>query len=174
MRGPIPKRSEDRIRRNKPAAAEGITHGVARKATKPAADKNWHPIAKRLYTSLGKSGQSDFYQSSDWALAHSICDDLSRYKKAEDAAEAAAARADEWYSLSPEERKERGLPDKPPHVPKGGSAMKLGSIYEALSRLMVTEGDRRRLRLELQPESEPEIPAEVAVMADYRKGLGLG
>jgi len=47
----------------------------------PAANKDWHPIAKRFYNSLKTSGQSDFYQNSDWAFAYSVADDLSYYKK---------------------------------------------------------------------------------------------
>lgn len=38
--------------------------------------------------------------------------------------------------------------------------------------LLVTEGDRRRVRIELQPEPE-ETPAAVLAIADYKRELGL-
>lgn len=171
-RGPLPKRSDQRIRRNK-AGADGITRGEARPVTVPRAGNGWHPIAKRLFKSLGDSGQADFYQDSDWALAFSLCDDLSRYKHEEDRHLKMSKIADEWYSLTPEEREERGLGDRPPHVPKGGSAMKLVAIYAALDNLMVSEGARRRLRVELEAPAEEQVAAEVVVMDEYRQALGI-
>ncbi|WP_206055042.1 hypothetical protein [Nocardia sp. CS682] len=49
----------------------------------PAADPDWHPIAVRLWDALTFSGQSEFYEASDWALAYSLMDDLSAYKSAD-------------------------------------------------------------------------------------------
>ncbi|MEU8782642.1 hypothetical protein [Streptomyces sp. NPDC048637] len=49
---------------------------------RPNADRDWHPIAKRLWDSLKQSGQADFYQQPDWAPAYSLCEELSYYKKA--------------------------------------------------------------------------------------------
>jgi hypothetical protein len=47
------------------------------------------------------------------------------------------------------------------------------TIYSAMERLLVTEGDRRRVRIELsEPESEA-TPAAVLAIADYQKELGL-
>lgn len=170
-RGPVPKRSEDRIRRNKPDGL-GVTKGTMRPVTIPRPDPKWHPIAKRLYKSMSTSGQADFMQNSDWALAYSLCDDLSRYKREEDSRARAQDLADKWWSLTREERIDAGLsPDTAPHVPKGGSAMKLQSIYSALDRLMVTEADRRRLRIELQEPTDDVVPAEQAVMDEYRRAL---
>ncbi|SFS73058.1 hypothetical protein [Streptomyces sp. ok210] len=58
-----------------------MTRGVARPAKVPNDERTWNPIAKRLWDSLKESGQADFYQTSDWALAYSLCEDLSFYKK---------------------------------------------------------------------------------------------
>jgi hypothetical protein len=58
-----------------------VTKGVARKASKPHADKDWHPCAMKLWDATKQSGQIDFYQQSDWAMLYSLCDDLSYYKK---------------------------------------------------------------------------------------------
>lgn len=53
------------------------------------------------------------------------------------------------------------------------SAMMLASINSAMSNLLVTEGDRRRVRLELeQPAAarEPDVEqAKIKQLADYRK-----
>jgi len=35
----------------------------------PPADEDWHPIARDLYESLGESGQSQFFEPSDWQAA---------------------------------------------------------------------------------------------------------
>lgn len=172
-RGPLPKRSEDRVRRNKPDTS-GITKGTLRPTKKPATPSGWHPIAKKLFKSLGESGQADYYQNSDWALAFSLCDDLSRYKHEEDARLRMQALADTWWGMSQQERAEAGFDtEKAPHVPKGGSAMKLTAIYSALDNLMVSEGARRRLRLELEEPVDSGTAAEVVVMEDYKKALGL-
>jgi hypothetical protein len=136
----IPRREADLAR---PRARKGkdqrpVTKGVARPVRVPRADPAWHPIAKKLYDSLKTSGQADFYQNSDWAVAWSICEDLSFYKRME-----------------------------------RRSGQMLQSIYGALSDLLVTEADRRRLRIELEAP-KPEGPsASVTAINDYRKELGL-
>lgn len=77
MPGPAPKRDAERARSNEPASG-AARHGEARPVTIPRADrKNWHPRAIELYDSLKSSGQSDFYQDSDWAMARVICDYLT-------------------------------------------------------------------------------------------------
>lgn len=35
----------------------------------PAANPGWHPQAQSWFNSLARSGQSDFYEASDWATA---------------------------------------------------------------------------------------------------------
>jgi hypothetical protein len=115
-----------------------VTRGVARPAKIPNADREWHPIARRLWDSLKTSGQQDYYQSSDWALAYSLCEDLSYYKKS-----------------------------------GKRSGQMLQTIYSAFERLLVAEGDRRRVRIELhEPEDETQ-EASVLAIADYKKELGL-
>jgi hypothetical protein len=147
--GPIPNREQDlaRPRSRKGKEIVPVTKGELRPVVVPRADPNWHPIAKMLYKSLSTSGQADFYQNSDWALAYSICEDLSEYKK--------------------------------PNVDRNGveytkrSGQMLQTIYSAMERLLVAEGDRRRVRIELH-EKEPEgTPAAVLAIADYKSELDL-
>lgn len=142
MPGPVPDRKDNlaRPRERKGDDATPVTRGVLRSTTVPHPDKNWHPIALRLYRALKSSGQADFYQDSDWAFAYSLCEDLSYYKNA-----------------------------------PGGkrSGQMLQTIYSAFERLLVTEGDRRRVRIELHEPEEETAPASVTAIADYRKDLGL-
>lgn len=122
-RGPVPKRSESRRRRNKPGEGElQVVRAAASDASGfvvPEADGQWHPIASRLWESARVSGQSQFYEPSDWMMLFSLCDDLSRYKQS-----------------------------------KSRSAMMLASIMSGLSSLLLTEGDRRRVRVELARDAD--------------------
>ena len=53
--------------------------------------------------------------------------------------------------------------------------MKLTAALNALSGLLVTEGDRRRLRIELESaHDDEEQDASVTAIQDYRNKLGLG
>lgn len=147
MSGPVPNRSEDlaRPRKRKGKDVVPVTKGQLRPVRIPAANKDWNPIAKRWYNSLKTSGQSDFYQNSDWAFAYSVADDLSYYKEP-----LINKDGEEYYKRS---------------------GQMLQSIYAAMTTLLVTEGDRRRVRIELSaPEEEGESAAVLAI-ADYRAEL---
>ncbi|QYW07853.1 terminase small subunit [Streptomyces phage RedBear] len=140
MPGPVPNREADlaRPRSRKGGDVQEVTKGEMRPVKIPNADRDWHPIARRLWDSLKTSGQADFYQNSDWAFAFSLCEDLSHYKKS-----------------------------------GKRSGQMLQTIYSSFERLLVAEGDRRRVRIELH-EPEPETtPASVLAIADYRQELGL-
>ena len=77
--GPVPKRSAERRRRNKPEGVE-ITSVAAPAGVVecPPADEAWHPIAKDWYESLAVSGQAVFYEPSDWATARYVAEAMSR------------------------------------------------------------------------------------------------
>lgn len=77
--GPVPKRSSERRRRNKPEGAEVTTVPVAEQQVEcPPADDSWHQIARDWYDSLAKSGQAVFYEPSDWATARYVAEAMSR------------------------------------------------------------------------------------------------
>jgi len=40
----------------------------------PPMSSSWHPRAKAIYKSLKTSGQSVYYQNSDWEMARAACD----------------------------------------------------------------------------------------------------
>lgn len=67
VRGPVPKRSGQRRRRNKTAPvtkAKASSGQSGRKLT-----GRHSAIARRFWDALGRSGQAEFYEESDWAAA---------------------------------------------------------------------------------------------------------
>ena len=145
MPGPIPKRSDARTRANKPENEGGVplSKGVARGGKAPNGKSYWDPKVKAWYKSLKDSGMADYYEQSDWAMALLIAEELDAYYK--DAAKPGGKR----------------------------SAMMLATIFSAMESLGVTEGERRRMRIELEKPKEPETPASVVAIADYQKQLGV-
>lgn len=77
-RGPVPKRSTERRRRNKDSQITA-TVKTAGPVKAPPASKDWHPIARSWYRSLKESGQSQFYEPSDWAAAKYVAEVMSRH-----------------------------------------------------------------------------------------------
>lgn len=146
--GPPPKRSDQRRRRNAPAAGEPTKAAGAAKVPVPRADKDWHPVAKRWYASLKDSGQSRFYEPSDWATAYLLAESISR-------------------ELSPQGLTYQGeVVSYHPMTVKGAT---LAAWLKGMTALMVTEGDRRRAALELQRASDDEEAADVSALDEYRR-----
>lgn len=84
MPGPIPNRPEDlsRDRDSQRGDQIPISKGELRPVNDvPAPDSDWPDMVQELYLSAAVSGQSDFYQMSDWWLWYSLCEDLAYYKK---------------------------------------------------------------------------------------------
>ncbi|ROR95504.1 hypothetical protein EDD28_0057 [Salana multivorans] len=179
-RGPLRSRDSElqRDRSRKGSDVTLTTRGTHKKVTVPRVNQAWHPVVQNLYRSLKESGQSDFYQNSDWNFAYLLCDDLSAYKRDEDyrAEQIEKLRAwDATYAGVPaDERKEYAQNHPRPSVPRGGSAVKLQTAYDGLARLMATEADRRRLAIELHAPEGPEAQdVEVISIADYRARLDM-
>lgn len=138
VRGPVPKRSDQRRRANKPDVPVKAAPAGNSVYRVPSPRPDWHPLARRWWLALAKSGQSRWYEPSDWEHAFVWADLLSRQM---------------WS-------------DKP-------SAMMLTAWDSASSRLLVTEGDRRRVRIELDrdPGPDPDKEAGVASMRAWRDKL---
>jgi hypothetical protein len=60
---------------------ETVTVEIAKTVEIPAPESTWHPIARDWYLSLGQSGQSQFYEPSDWQYARYIAEAMSRNLK---------------------------------------------------------------------------------------------
>jgi hypothetical protein len=134
-RGPVPKRSSERRRRNKDSKVETVKPLVAN-VPPLTANEAWHPIAIDWFNSLAESGQSQFYEPSDWQAARLVADVMSRNLKQ-----------------------------------KKFSSVLFAAVWTAMGDLLTTEADRRRVRMEVERGGEPEQPAGVIAIADYRKSL---
>lgn len=133
MPGPLPKRSEERTRRDSNEDKAPLKKGVAHSYKNwPSPNKEWEQPVKELFMSLAKSGMEAFYEQSDIAWARVVCDGL-----------------DEWYKTPVGRR----------------SAMKLDIPLKHAAALGITEGERRRMRIELET---PTI-AEESVGSKARK-----
>lgn len=136
--GRVPKRSDQRRRTNK----DGRPPEKAAAGPRPAAPdpgEDWHEIARDWFVALSRSGQSAYYEASDWATARYVAQAMSK-------------------NLSDGKF----------------SAMLFASVMSAMSSLLVTEGDRRRLRLELErvrPVDE-DGEAATATVLDLQSRLG--
>ncbi|MPZ27531.1 MAG: hypothetical protein GEV12_14260 [Micromonosporaceae bacterium] len=139
-RGPVPNRSDQRRRRNKPEVPVSTAPAGALADREPG-DEAWHPIALRWYEGLALSGQSAFYQRSDWDTALYVAEAMSRNLQA-----------------------------------SRFSAQLFAAVMSATSSLLATEGDRRRLRIELErAKAKPDGPNEVVTELDeYRRRASAG
>lgn len=115
MPGPVPKRDEERIRRNKPDIPTDVIQ-MPGSVMAPELDiRDPHPMVVDLYNSLAESGQSRFYEHSDWQFARLACHFANDLIKS----------------------------SRP-------SSVMLQQVNQMLSSLLVTEGDRRRVRMEVE------------------------
>jgi hypothetical protein len=127
MPGPPPKRSSQRRRRNK-VEVDSAPGGGERGPELPGQHS---AVGKRFWEALRRSGQSQFFEPSDWVAAELTVLAIDSFVK------------------------------KP-------SAMMLASINSMMSNLLVTEADRRRLRLELERGSAVPEDQAVALLDEYR------
>lgn len=143
---PIPK-PKDQLADQRPSRTEGLTQLEVTNPTydAPPANPDWHWIAADWYSALVDSAQSHFYQPSDWATAVILAESLSKeFKRADD-----------------------------PESKKGLSPMMLQVFMAEAGNLLTTEGQRRRLRLELiKAEKSNDDSAEVlSIMDGYKSQL---
>ncbi|CAB0685353.1 hypothetical protein FRC0104_02343 [Corynebacterium diphtheriae] len=137
MPGPVPKRSDQRRRRNKDTTGLHIVKDLpaTAKATPPRVSPNWHPLMKDWFRSLKESGQSAFYEPSDWQTARLLAEVMSQELNSGEAVKASM----------------------------------LAEFNRAAAALLTTEGERRRLRVELQAgESSAGDDVVVSTMENYR------
>lgn len=142
--GPIPNRSGD-MSRERDAHTGGraeIRKGELKPREFYAPDPNWHPTCQRIWNSLPDSGMFEFTQNTDFALLWSLLEDLSNAK----------IRADKN--------------DKPI------SAMLITAVYNQLNNFGFSEGDRRKMRIELEEPAEEET-VEQAAIETYQDALNV-
>src|SRR5689334_25412722 len=120
MPGPVPKHSDDRVRRNVELVPTEKVE-VYGDVVMPPLDMPFepHPMVVDFYESLRMSAQSRFYEPSDWEYARLVCFIMQTIVTS----------------------------NKP-------SSEMFKALQTAMSNLLITEGDRRRLRIEIarQPQ----------------------
>lgn len=151
MSGPVPKKDAERRRRNKspesggslsaiPAQVVNVDELLVGEVEVPEPDEDWHPIATQLYEAQMRSGQVIWMEPSDWAMLYLVCESISR-------------------DLNPQVVgiTEEGDVVKDTIPLKGAS---LSSYLKSFEALMMAEGGRRRLRVELERQKRLDAAAE--------------
>lgn len=131
--GPVPKRSDQRRRRNKVDVDRAVADDVVRGPALVNRSKH-SPPAVRFYEALRRSGQAVFFEPSDWAAAELVVLAIDAFV------------------------------ERP-------SAVMLASINSAMTNLLATEGDRRRVRLELERPDGTEVDDGVSELEEYRRRI---
>lgn len=153
MPGPVGKRDSERRRRNKPAI-ETVTVDIAdliqRDIELPEADPDWEPLTHAYWESFASSGQAMFYEPSDWMTAYMLMEVLDRHLKPQD------IRTGEIRPAQ-QEGGEVEYVFTAKIIPIPGNV--LSSILKGMTSLMATEGDRRRLKIELERRAAMEAAA---------------
>lgn len=152
----VPNRQGGRRRRNKtdangmPTAPRTIYVGDFDPDTEgseenlvpaPEADESWHPVALNFYNGLRRSPQRLYYEESDWAFAFLLCEHLTRELEDKYVGTKKVYQGDSSTGLPimvDEVVRER--------MPVGS----LGNVIKAMEKLMVTEPDRRKARVEIE------------------------
>jgi hypothetical protein len=127
MPGPIGKRSDQLIRRNIPEVPVDKITAIGKVSIPELGIEGAHPLVSDLYDSLKESAQNKYYEPSDWQMARLAL-----------------------YALNEELTATYQSGDSRPISP-----MKLQVINQMFSQLMMTEGERRRARLEIDRVSNP-------------------
>jgi len=157
--GPPPKRRDQVRRRNDPAGGEVEQASGAEHVIIPLADPNWHPMVTEWFESLEASGQSTFYEPSDWATAVLLAEVMSR-----ELGEQAIVVG-------------KGDQARIEYVKQPVTGAVLTAWLRGAGSLMVTEGDRRRMRLELirpQPDAGEGEGGNVSYFDDAARRLRGG
>lgn len=124
----------------------------------PEPDDEWHPIALRFYEGLRMSPQRLYYELSDWMFAQLLCEQLTRelnpkfvgFKKVQDGETVSGLPImvdEEHFEVMPLQ---------------GGS---YSSIIKAMEKLMVTEVDRRKARVEIERGAVVEDTIEGSIVS---------
>lgn len=140
--GPPPKRDAERRRRNKPTIPTetvNIDELISAPVEVPVPDEGWHPIARQLFDSIKRSGTAIFMEPSDWAAAYLLCESISR-----DLEPQVVGITEEGEVVRAE-------------IPLKGASMT--AYLRAFASLMLMEGDRRRLRIELERKKATDAAA---------------
>jgi hypothetical protein len=146
MSGVIPKRTDQLIRRNIPEVPVQKVTAIGKVPIPELDIEHAHPLVIDLYQSLKDSAQNKFYEPSDWHYAR-----LMMY--------AINDMLDLGYNKDTGQRY---------HI----SAVKLQVVNQMMASLMMTEGERRRARLEIERTHDGPVGTVTQISDLYRERLG--
>lgn len=76
--GAMPKRTAERMGHRSKSEMESVDKVTIPGAVKaPPANEDWHDIAFNWYESLSESGQSIYFEPSDWAAAQLVAESMT-------------------------------------------------------------------------------------------------
>lgn len=167
-RGPVPKRSENRIRRNavpEPDRPEAEGHHPSPFAV----DDHWDDLSKEIVHAFERSGQSRYFVETDWIAVHLFAEAVDRELKPQFigfAESSTPVKDDEGGLLGYETRKT----PMQARIPMKGATLSALRAWGAA--LLMTEGDRRRMLVELQKKEQEETADEgMAAIYDLQNAL---
>lgn len=148
-RGPIGEREDNlaRPRERRGSDEQAAKRGQLQPITidwQP--DEEWSEFTRNVWYSASASGMADFYQDTDYAELWFICQELDRYVKPK----VNTKSGELWFKQSPEMVK---------------------ALLTGLSNLGFTEGDRRRIRVELDAPEPERKSASVTALHLYAGGM---
>lgn len=155
-RGPIPKRTEVRRRANASSDGLEVSRGASMPSAAPEPAPYWHEMALEIYESMCESGQSVYWEQSDYAVLWLMCDQLH------------ALYQPQFLGMQGD-----GIGiQKPFYGKRAMTASEIGAIMKTLGGLGATEGDRRRMRIELQKDDGAvrDLPKGVVAFDRARRG----
>ena len=138
MPGPIPNRSDQRVRRNIGDPIEKVT-AIGAVEIPELNLGEVHPLVTELYEAMTRSAQRKFFEPSDWAYTKVTLHFLN------------------------------GLPNS-----SRPSSQMLASVNQMLSALLVSEGERRRVRIEVERGSTTETGDVLQISDLFKQRLAQG
>lgn len=147
-RGPIGKRDDERVRRNLPDSPTATVTAIGAVRAPELGDISFegetHQLVLDLYQSIKDSAAVQYYEPTDWQFARFTLFALNQ--------ELIYAK----------------------HIGKPIGAMKLTALNQMASALLWTEGDRRRVRLEVERAPSDTAGGEVRdITHALRERLGV-
>ena len=112
----------------------------------PEPDESWHPIARQIYDSVLRSGQVIWMEPSDWSVLYLMCESISR-----DLNPQVVGITEDGEVVRAE-------------IPLKGAS--LNAYNKTMAALMMLEGERRRLRIELERKRRIDEAAEGGNVVD--------
>ncbi|MDV6975320.1 phage terminase small subunit [Mycobacterium intracellulare] len=139
MPGPVPQRSDQKVRRNTDGGEIDKITAIGPVEIPDLNIPDAHPFVTELYESMKKSAQKKYYEPTDWAYAKTTLHFLNKL----------------LWSPKP-------------------SAQMLASVNQMLTSLLLTEGERRRVRIEVERNPIGGENSVVQVADLFRQRLAQG